>query len=87
VVRGSLEHPETKVVDATDILAGKAKDFPLIPKDIIYVANRPWSKAEELLDVAASAFIQAATANWTSANIGPFITSPILPSLKDSNIK
>jgi len=85
VVRGSLDRPESTVVDAAAILAGKAKDFPLIPKDIIYVANRPWSKAEELLDLAASAFIQAATANWTSANIGPLITEPILPALKDSS--
>jgi hypothetical protein len=35
-------------------------------------------KAEELLDLAASAFVQAAVITWTGGNIGPLIRTPII---------
>lgn len=82
VVRGSLREPETFVVDLAAVLAGRSKDFRLEPRDIVYVANKPWARAEELLDMATSGFIQAMVTVWTGGNIGPFIKSPILPSLK-----
>lgn len=82
VVRGSLQNPETFVVDTAAVLAGKSKDFILEPRDIIYVASKPWARAEELLDMATSGFIQAMVTVWTGGNIGPFITQPIIPSLK-----
>jgi protein involved in polysaccharide export with SLBB domain/capsular polysaccharide biosynthesis protein len=82
VVRGALTRPETFVVNLGAVLAGKERDFPIRPKDIIYVADRPWARVEELLDLAVSTFTQAATAEWTSMNMGPWITSPILPSVK-----
>jgi len=82
VVRGSLDKPKTTIVDCDAILAGRAKDFLIEPKDIIYVADKPWARAEELLDMAAAAFTQAAIATWTGGNLGPFITYPILPSTR-----
>ena len=82
VVRGSMSKPETIIVDATKILAGKATDFRVQPKDIIYVAEKPWQRASDLIDMATTAFIQAATATWTGQNIGPFIQNPLLPSIK-----
>ena len=78
VVRGSLEAPERHVVDVAAVLAGKEPDFLLQPKDIVYVAARPWAKAEELLDMAAMSFVQAAFVTYTGAHVGPFITSPII---------
>jgi hypothetical protein len=39
------------------------------------VANRPWIKAEDLLDDAASAFIESAVVTWTGLNVGPDIFS------------
>jgi protein involved in polysaccharide export with SLBB domain/capsular polysaccharide biosynthesis protein len=81
VIRGSLDKPETHVVDVRAILAGKATNFLVQPKDIIFVAERPWIHAEELLDTAIRTFIQTATATWVGQNIEPTISEPILPGL------
>jgi len=63
------------------ILAGKEKDFQLLPGDIIYVADKPWQRVEELLQMALGSFVQTMTATWGGNNIGPFITQPLLPHL------
>ncbi len=73
VVRGSLNRPETFVVDSSAILSGRETDFKLQPRDIVFVNSRPFVKAEELLDVLASAFVQAAVITWTGGNIGSVI--------------
>jgi protein involved in polysaccharide export with SLBB domain len=82
VVRGSLQNPQTFVVDTAAILHGKAIDFVLEPRDVVFVSERPWARAEELLDMAASSFIQAMATVWTGENIGPLITRPVLPSVR-----
>lgn len=82
VVRGGLETPQRFVVNTADILAGKALDFRLEPRDIVYVADRPWSRVEDLADMAATAFIQTMVSVWTGGNVGPLIKNPIIPSLK-----
>lgn len=82
VIRGSLNQPERIVVDTDEILRGLKPDFLLQPKDIVYVSNRPWKIAEDLLDTAVGAFIQSATASWTGANIGPGIQKSVLPQIK-----
>lgn len=75
VVRGSLNKPETFVVNTKAILAGEEPDFRLQPKDIVYVSRRPWARAEEIVDGAATAFIQAAivtaTGNYVFPNFAP----------------
>jgi protein involved in polysaccharide export with SLBB domain len=76
VVRGSVTHPETFVVDAAAILSAKKPDFKLQAKDIVYVSKSPWVKAEEVLDTVATAFIQGFVVNTTSRKVGPWITSP-----------
>ncbi|MDB6066609.1 MAG: polysaccharide export protein Wza [Pedosphaera sp.] len=73
IVRGSLSHPETFVVNTGDILDGKAVNFRLKPRDIIYVAVRPWQKAEDLLDMGTRAFIEAVVVTYTGVKVGPFI--------------
>jgi len=78
VIRGSLEHPQAFVVDAGAVLSARAPDFKLQPDDIVYVHYRPWIKAEELLDLAATAFVQSATIYWTGMHVGPWITHPII---------
>jgi protein involved in polysaccharide export with SLBB domain len=82
VVRGSLERPERFVIDTADVVAGRAPDFPLMPKDIVYVAARPWRYAEELLDTAVNTFLQSMTSSWTSEFVGPYISKPVLPQPK-----
>lgn len=75
VVRGSLNRPETFVVDTKAILAGEQPDFKLEPRDIVYVSRRPWARAEEILDTATMAFAQAAvvtaTGNYVFPNFAP----------------
>lgn len=82
VVRGSLEHPERFIVNVSDILAGRSQDFLLKPRDIVYVSNRPWYRVEDLTDLAATAFVETVVTLWTGQNIGPVITSPVVPALK-----
>ena len=79
VVRGSMDNPETFVINTDAILKGGEKDFLLKPKDIVYVSNRPWRKAEEILDSALGNFLEAATAVWTGANAPKFIYEAVLP--------
>ncbi len=78
VIRGSLNHPQTFVVNTWKTLEARAFDFKLEPKDIVYVNYRPFIKAEDLLDLGVTAFIQGATAEWAGKNIGPLIKSPFL---------
>ena len=82
VVRGSLEHPQRFVVNTADILSGKAKDFRLEPRDVVYVADHPWARAEDLADMAATAFIQTMVTVWTGGSIGPIIRNPMVPLLR-----
>ncbi len=68
VVRGSLNHPET-FVTGLGTTADSMNDFKLEPNDIIYVTWRPFHRGEELLDLAATAFVQAAVSGWTGTSI------------------
>jgi hypothetical protein len=77
VVRGSLTKPEKFVVDTGDILDAKKPDFHLQARDIVYVAPKPWARAEELLDVATSTFIQSVVVTYTGDKVGPFIQSVV----------
>src|SRR4030095_14369565 len=52
IVRGSLKRPETYVVDSAEILSGKAPDFRLQPKDIIFVNKNPWQMVGQIIDLA-----------------------------------
>ena len=78
IVRGSLRGGEIFIVDTGEILDAKKPDFRLKPKDIVYVAPRPWHKAEELLDEGTRAFIEAVIVSYTGAHIGPFISQPLI---------
>jgi len=65
-----------------EIMAARGKGFPLQPRDIVYIADKPWARAEELLGFAINAFTQGAVSSWAGANIGPMIGEAILPSLR-----
>ncbi len=82
VVRGGLDQPQRFIVNVADIIAGKAPDFRLEPRDIVYVANQPWSRVEDLANSAATAFISTMVTIWTGGNVGALITTPIIPNLK-----
>lgn len=78
VVRGSQEHPATFTIDARGALAGHASNLALQPGDLVYVNNRPWIRAEELIDRATSAFVEAAVVTWTGIHVGGSTSTPIL---------
>ena len=71
VVRGALDHPETFVVNAAAVLSGKAPDFKLLPRDIVYVSRNPWIAAGEIVDMAAKAFVQSALVQATTRYVAP----------------
>jgi protein involved in polysaccharide export with SLBB domain len=77
VVRGSLAEPQAMVVNLAEVLSGKAPDVPLEPHDIVYVSARPWWKAEDLLNEAASAFTSAFVVYWTSDKVVPVVPVPV----------
>jgi polysaccharide export outer membrane protein len=76
VVRGSFTKPETFVVKLKDVLAAKENDFKLQPKDIVFVSERPWVVAEDILKLALSAFATSASSTWVNLNVDPVLTSP-----------
>jgi protein involved in polysaccharide export with SLBB domain/capsular polysaccharide biosynthesis protein len=71
VIRGSLGRPQTFVIDAKEVLGAQKPDVRLQPKDIVYVSERPWIRAEEILDAAASAFVTSAVVVWTGLHVNP----------------
>ncbi len=79
VIRGSFNHPKTFVVNTWAVFDARGQDFKMEPKDIIYVSGRPFLRAEELLDLAATAFIQSVTAEWAGVHIGSFIPAGSIP--------
>ena len=79
VVRGSLQKPETFVVNVNDTLKGNAPAFRIQPKDIIFVSRRPWEKAEQILDQAVVTFMESAASSWVSANVPVGIRNQIFP--------
>ncbi len=76
VIRGSFEKPETFIIDVKKVLAAKEKDFKLEPKDIVYVADRPWKIAEDVLSAALSAFYSSIATTWVNKNDHSFIYTP-----------
>jgi protein involved in polysaccharide export with SLBB domain len=78
VVRGSLTHPETFVVNANAIISGKAPDFKLQPKDIVYVSMNPWVFPTEVVDTAARAFMQGFVVEAATLHIKPIFTHSLL---------
>ena len=77
IVRGSLANPETHVVDTGDILKGKSPNFLLKPRDIVFVSEKPWQTAEDLLDAATRAFVESMTVTYTGAKLGVAV-SPLV---------
>jgi protein involved in polysaccharide export with SLBB domain len=76
VVRGSFTKPETFVIPLKEVLAAKQNDFKLQPKDIVFVSERPWVVAEDILKLALSAFATSASSTWVNLNVDPVLSSP-----------
>lgn len=68
VVRGSLNHPQTFLA-GMGMTSETVRDFKLQPNDIIYVTWRPFHREEQLLDLAAQAFVQSAVNGFVGAKV------------------
>lgn len=74
VIRNSLSpNRQVFVVDTAAVIAGKARDIVLEPRDLVFVCSRPWSRAEEVTDIAIRSFVQGATSTWTGLNVKTLI--------------
>ncbi len=69
VIRGGLSKPQMFEIDANEVLGARKSDTRLQPRDIVYVSERPWIRAEELLDLAAQAFVTAAVVTVTGERV------------------
>lgn len=76
VVRGSLENPQTFVINTREILSGEKPDFKLQPKDIVYVSTNPWKIGAEVVDTALRSFIQAFMVETANLKVGPVFNWP-----------
>lgn len=69
VIRGGLSKPQMFEIDAHEVLGARKSDVRLQARDIVYVSERPWVRAEELLDLAAQAFVTAAVVTVTGERV------------------
>ncbi len=74
------KQPDIITLDAAAILAGKQKDIQLQPRDLVYVHEKPWQRATDILAVAMRAFVQTGAATWTGQNIGPILPDTSQPT-------
>ena len=61
VIRGDLENPRFVRCNLNKIAFGEAKDFLLKPGDIIYVHDKPFRFAREVILFAINSFVQSFT--------------------------
>jgi protein involved in polysaccharide export with SLBB domain/capsular polysaccharide biosynthesis protein len=69
VIRGGLNKPQTFEISAHEVLSAQKPDVQLQPKDIVFVSERPWARVEEILDLAAQAFVTSATVTITTERV------------------
>lgn len=63
IVRGSLDNPRIAVLDYQEIIAGKAPNVLLEPRDIVYVPYSPYRFLTKYLDLILLTFVRAVAIN------------------------
>jgi polysaccharide export outer membrane protein len=75
IVRGSMAQPKIAVVNYKDIVAGKAPDVRLEPRDIVYVPFTPYKTLAKYADLILATFARAVAINEgaraASQNVAP----------------
>ncbi len=69
VVRGSLSQPSIAIIDYRAVLAGKATDVLLEPRDIVYVPLTPYRYLTKYLDQILGTFVHIVAANEGSTAV------------------
>jgi hypothetical protein len=42
----------------------------------VYVSERPWAAAEDVLKGALAAFVSSASSSWVNVNVNPIVAPP-----------
>jgi hypothetical protein len=63
VVRGTLTQPKIAVVDYAAIVAGRAPDIALQPRDLVWVPDSPWASLQDYTKTILSTFVRTVAAN------------------------
>jgi polysaccharide biosynthesis/export protein len=63
IVRGSLTDPTISIVDYKDIITGRAPDFALQPRDIVYVPLKPYRLLSRYADLIMTTFASSVAIN------------------------
>jgi protein involved in polysaccharide export with SLBB domain len=63
IVRGSVSQPRIAVVNYKDIIAGRASDVRLEPRDIVYVPFTPYKTLVKYVDLIVTTFVRAEALN------------------------
>ncbi len=63
IIRGSLNSPQVATVNIRDILAGKAPNLVLEPRDIVWMPNSPWERLGDFTKLIVSTFVRTVAAN------------------------
>ena len=71
VVRGSLDDPKIAIINYNDILAGKASNIKLEPRDIVYVPYSPYRYLVKYLDLILLTFVRAVAINEGARAVDP----------------
>lgn len=69
IIRGSLTKPEVFTANYHAIIIGKSSDIELQPRDIIWVADKPWSDLQRYVKQIVTTFVRTMAAN-EGANYG-----------------
>jgi protein involved in polysaccharide export with SLBB domain len=63
IVRGSLDKPKIAIINYNEIVAGKASNVKLEPRDIVYVPYSPYRFLTKYLDLILLTFVRAVAIN------------------------
>jgi len=63
IIRGSLTHPEVFHANLLAVLAGAEPDVELQPRDIVWVADSPWTNLERYARMVVDTFVRTVAAN------------------------
>ena len=71
IVRGSLDNPKIAIINYNDVIAGKASNVKLEPRDIVYVPYSPYRYLTKYLDLILLTFVRAIAINEGARAVDP----------------
>lgn len=72
-IKGSIHKPVASIVDMKAILEGRAKDFEIDDRDIVYVNYHPFHLVDQALENALTSYVQTVSAQTLNQNYQPIL--------------